>query len=123
MFREMRKKSREISRDESIELLKNTNHGVLSTIGENGYPYGITLNHVYANNAIYFHCAKKGQKIDNILYNNKVSFCVAGEYTIRPEKFDTLYIRVVVFGKTSLIDGDEKRDAPIEIIKNILLIL
>ena len=42
-------------------------------LGENGYPYGIPMNHWYnpEDGKIYFHGAKEGQKIDSIKKNNK----------------------------------------------------
>jgi nitroimidazol reductase NimA-like FMN-containing flavoprotein (pyridoxamine 5'-phosphate oxidase superfamily) len=74
MFREMRRKDRSISSEQAIQLLKNGQYGVLSTIGENGYTYGVPLNYVYHEGNIYFHCAVEGSKIDNIMFNNKVFF-------------------------------------------------
>lgn len=117
MFREMRKKSREISREESIKILEKCDEGVLSTIGENGYPYGVTVNYVYVNDCIYFHSATKGHKLDNIAYNNKVSFSIMDDITILPDKFSTLYSSVIVFGEASLVDDDEKKFALLELIK------
>ncbi len=40
MFKEMRRKDRELDMTETIEILKNCNYGILSTIGENEYAYG-----------------------------------------------------------------------------------
>lgn len=117
MFRKMRKKNREISDSQCIEILKKCDDGVLSTICENGYPYGVTVNYVYKDNSIYFHCAKAGQKLDNILTHSKVCFSVADNITIRPDKFDTLYSSVVVFGNAYIVEDNEKRDILIEIIK------
>ena len=56
-FREMRRMDRKISDNQARELLKNNTYGVLSTIGVDGYPYGVPLNYVFFNDAIYFHCA------------------------------------------------------------------
>ena len=66
MFRKMRRFKQQISNDECIEVLKNTKRGVLSLIGDDGYPYGIPIDHWYceADGKIYFHGAKEGHKID-----------------------------------------------------------
>ena len=45
MFREMRRIKQALSQDECTEVLKNEPRGVLSLIGENGYPYGIPMDH------------------------------------------------------------------------------
>lgn len=47
MFREMRRKGQQISQEACIEVLKQQKRGVLSMIGEDGYPYGIPLDHWY----------------------------------------------------------------------------
>lgn len=117
MFKEMRKKNREISNEQCIEVLEKCDDGVLSTICENGYPYGVTVNYIYKDNSIYFHCAKAGQKLDNILNNSKVCFSVADNITIRPDKFDTLYSSVVVFGNAYVVENNGKKDALIEIMR------
>ncbi len=65
MFREMRRKKQQLSFEECQEILNNEVRGVLSVIGDNGYPYGIPINYKYSTteNKIYFHGAKKGHKI------------------------------------------------------------
>ncbi len=117
MFREMRRKDKQLSMEESIEILKNNEVGVLSTINENGYPYGVPLNYVYFNNSIYFHCAKEGQKLDNINNNEKVSFCVFCDVKLLPDKFDTIYKSVILFGKSKEVNETEKEIALLELIK------
>lgn len=117
MFREMRRKDKQASQEESIEILKKGEFGVLSTICENGYPCGIPLNYVYFNGRIYFHCAKEGQKLDNIKNNPKVSFCVACDVELLPEKFSTKYSSAVLFGTAEEVNGEEKTEALLELIK------
>ncbi len=70
MFRKMRRFKQQISDAECIEILKNTKRGVLSLIGDDGYPYGILIDHWYCEDdgKIYFHGAKEGHKIDAICY-------------------------------------------------------
>lgn len=116
MFKEMRRKDREIELNEIVEILKRCEYGILSTIGENGYPYGVPVNYVYMDKAIYFHCAVQGQKLDNLRNNNKVSFCVVGETRVLPEQFSTKYESIIVFGKANEIYDNEKNAALLEII-------
>lgn len=117
MFREMRRKDKQLTMEESIEILRNNEIGVLSTICENGYPYGVPLNYVYYNNSIYFHCAKIGQKLDNIKSCDKVSFCVYCDVELLPDKFDTNYKSVILFGKATEINELEKEEALLKLIK------
>ena len=58
MFRELRRKNQQLSETEARSILKNGTHGVLSVQGDDGYPYGVPMNYVYGDDAIYFHCAK-----------------------------------------------------------------
>jgi len=115
MFREIRRKDRMITNDEAIEILKSNDYGVLSTTGENGYPYGVPISYVFFNDAIYFHCASEGHKLDNISNNSKVSFCVVGQTNILPAKFSTEYESVIVFGEAIEVSNDEKYTALLEI--------
>ena len=47
MFRGMRRFKQQISNEECIRILKEEPRGVLSMIGDDGYPYGIPLDHWY----------------------------------------------------------------------------
>ena len=99
MFRKMRRHDRDMIFNDTIELLKNGQYGVLSISGDEGYPYGIPLNYVYDEGQIYFHSALEGHKIDGINRNNKVSFCIVGEVETIPNKFSTRYRSVIAIGK------------------------
>jgi nitroimidazol reductase NimA-like FMN-containing flavoprotein (pyridoxamine 5'-phosphate oxidase superfamily) len=48
----------------------------LATLGADGFPYITPVNYVYTNDCIYFHCALKGEKLDNIARDNRVCFQV-----------------------------------------------
>lgn len=117
MFREMRRIEKLSSVDKAEEILLNSEYGVLSTIGENGYPYGVPLNYVYMNNSIYFHSAMEGHKIDNIKFNSKVSFSVVAYSEIIPNKFETYYDSVTCFGDAQQVEGEEKELALRKIIE------
>lgn len=57
MNEKMRRKDRETTEERAYEILKNGEYGILSTIGEDGYPYGVPVNFAVEGNKIYFHCA------------------------------------------------------------------
>lgn len=117
MYREMRRKDREQNHDEIAGILKDQPYGVLSTVSQEGVPYGVPLSYVYTNDVIYLHGAKEGQKLDNLSMNSNVSFCVVGKTSVLPEKFSMNYESVIVFGKADFISGEEKKYALLEIIK------
>lgn len=78
MFRQMRRWKQQLTDAQTKEILKKTRRGVLSVIGDDDYPYGIPINYYYDedDNAIYFHSAKEGHKIDAIIRSNKVAFTI-----------------------------------------------
>ena len=116
-MRKMRRKDKEIGTDAAIKLLAECEYGVLSTVGNDGQPYGIPLNYAYKENCIYFHCALAGHKVDNIDKNPKVSFCAVGDTKILPSEFSTDYISAVAFGVASEIRGTERYNALILLLE------
>jgi len=111
MFKEMRRQDRKLDNKEAERILSEAQYGILSTTGSNGYAYGVPLSFACADGCIYFHCATVGHKLDNIGYNNKVSFCVVGETTPLPRSFAVNYESAVVFGKAVEAFGEEKQAA------------
>jgi len=111
MHTNMRRKDGAISEQEAIRILENAEYGVLSTISENGEPYGVPLNFCVNEKSIYIHCATEGRKLDNLSYNRNVSFCVVGETQVMPGKFGTKYESAIVFGTAAAVDDAEKQIA------------
>ncbi|HSO19875.1 MAG TPA: pyridoxamine 5'-phosphate oxidase family protein [Desulfosarcina sp.] len=103
MDRPMRRKDRRLDDAATMDLLRRGEYGILSTTGADGRPYGIPVNYVVQENALYFHCANEGQKIENITANRSVSFCVVGRTEVLPDKFSTRYESVVVSGAADLV--------------------
>ncbi len=111
MFKPMRKSAREIFDKDIMEILDRGEYGVLATTGENGYSYATPLSYVYFNNALYFHCAVEGSKLDNIEYSDKVSVCIVGKTKVLPKEFSTEYESVIVFGRAFKVEDEEKKNA------------
>lgn len=110
MFRNMRRYKQELSQAECIDILTHEMRGVLSVLGESGYPYGMVMNHWYdsANGKLYFHGAKEGHKIDAIKVHDKVSYCVY-DSGYRNEGEWALNIKsVIVFGRILIVEDEAK---------------
>lgn len=111
MFREMRRFKQQITNEECIEILKEEPRGVLSVLGDDGYPYGVPMDHRYSEKEgkLYFHCAKEGHKLDAIAKCDKAGYCVMdGGY--RKEGEWALNIRsVIVFGRICVVTDEEKK--------------
>ena len=73
----MRRRQCEITDPQEIRrILSTATIGRLATMGADGYPYVTPVNYVYADDCIYFHCALKGEKLDNIARDDRVCFQV-----------------------------------------------
>jgi nitroimidazol reductase NimA-like FMN-containing flavoprotein (pyridoxamine 5'-phosphate oxidase superfamily) len=117
MFKEMRRNDRQFTDEEARKVLANGEYGVLSMQSENGYAYGVPLSYAYKENKVFFHCALEGLKVENIKYNNKVSFCVVGRTMVLPDKFSTLYESVIAYGIASEVSGQEKQEALMALVE------
>ena len=111
MFREMRRFKQQISEDECIRILKEQPRGILSMHGDDGYPYGIPMDHWYseADGCLYFHCAKEGKKIDSVKRDDKVSYCVYDQGFRREGEWALNINSVVVFGRMRIVEDEDKK--------------
>ena len=110
MFRPMRRFKQQIPEEECTQILREEKRGILSVHGEDGYPYGIPMNHWYnpEDGKLYFHGAKEGHKIDALKKDNRVSYCVH-DAGYKNEGEWALNIRsVVVFGRITLVTDTQK---------------
>ncbi len=118
MFRELRRKNRQLSQEACIEVLVREKRGVLSVQGDDGYPYGFPMNHWYnpADGHLYFHGGKTGHRVDAADRCDKVSYCVFENGTA-PEGEWALHVRcVILFGRLRRV---EDRARIIEISRQI----
>ena len=109
----------QISSYEKIKEFLNEEHvGRISSIDKNGFPQIIPMNFVFLNDAVYMHSHVKGEKLDNIIRNNKVGFESDRELEFLPSYFedpnnaslaDTLYISVVIKGLASFVSDREEK--------------
>ena len=110
MFRKMRISPQALSREEMIDLLKSETRGVMSVNGDDGYPYGVPINHFYneEDGRLYFHGARIGHRVDAVRRDPRVSYCVyGGDY--KKEGDWAYYVKsVIVFGRVELIEDEEE---------------
>lgn len=110
MFREIRKKRNEITIEETKNLLKTVRRGVLSLIGDDGYPYAVPINYLYNEDeeTIIFHGAKLGYKVEALKKSDKVCFTVVGDENIKDESWAPYVKSCVLFGRCHLIESQEE---------------
>lgn len=110
MFREIVRKKQALPKEECIKLLKEEPRGVLSVTGDEGYPYGMPMNHYYdgRDGRIYFHSGMSGHKIDAMRACDKASFCVFDKGYRREGEWALNIRSVIVFGRIRFVDDYEK---------------
>lgn len=111
MFREMRRKNRLLPEEETAAILREGSSGVLSVLGDDGYPYGVPLSYLYRDGRLYFHCAVSGHKLDALRREPRASFCVIAQDKVIPGKYTTAYRSAIPFGRVRELEGEEKRAA------------
>ena len=110
MFRDLARKKQLLSDAECITLLKSTKRGILSVLGDDGYPYGVPHNHFYneADGRLYFHSGMHGHKIDAIRACSKASYCVMDEGTPEENGWALNFRSVIVFGRIEIVEDHER---------------
>ncbi len=114
MFRAMGRKKQLLSEAETIEILQSCTSGVLALIGDNDYPYAVPLSYAYKDGKLFFHFAKAGHKIDSIVKNTKVSFCVIKTDDVIPRKLTTHFRSAIVFGRARILTEDSEKKYALE---------
>ena len=107
MFREVARKKQVLSRAECVDVLKSAPRGVLSVIGDDGYPYGTPINHYYSeeDGKLYFHGGRKGHKIDAIRACDKASFVCTDGGKKADDGWWLRFRSVVVFGRIEFVEN------------------
>ena len=107
MFREMTRKNKQLPDAECIALLKSEKRGVLSVLGDGGFPYGVPMNHYYNEDdgCLYFHCGRqRSHRNDALRRCDKASFCVIDQGTREEGGWALTFRSVVVFGTVEIVD-------------------
>lgn len=115
-MREMRRKRQQLSKEACEQVLLQGTNGVLAVAGDDGYPYAVPLSYVYADGKIFFHCAKSGHKLDAILREDKVCFCVVDQDKIIPEEYTTYFRSVIAFGRAHVLEDEAKKMAAMDVL-------
>ena len=112
IFREMQRKKQQLTREECIKILSEEPRGVLSVIGDEGYPYGMPMNHWYCpeDGRLYFHSAMTGHRVDALDKCSKASFCVYDSGYRREGEWSLNIKSVIVFGRVETVSDTAKAE-------------
>lgn len=109
--RPMRRKDRQLSLEETWQVVRRGTHGVLCLTGEDGWPYGVPMNYAVLDGKLYLHCAKAGHKLEAIAQNDRVCLTIVTQAQVVPEHITTLYESAMVFGTARLVTAPQEHDA------------
>ena len=109
----IRREERALSLEETLQIIKETEFGVLATVDTQGRPSTVALNHaLFDDGCLYFHSGIEGEKMENIRAHPQVSYFVTGLAEVVYEQFTCAYSSAVVHGTMSLVEElEEKRVA------------
>ncbi|MFV0437286.1 MAG: pyridoxamine 5'-phosphate oxidase family protein [Desulfopila sp.] len=115
----MRRRQCQVTDEQEITaILKRCRVGRMASFGADGYPYITPVNYVYHRQAIYFHCARQGEKLDNIRREPRVCFEVDIPLAYLDTGFDPaapacqvqqLYNSVIIRGAAEIVDTPEEK--------------
>lgn len=105
----MRRKDRERDKDFALAVVDKCEWGVLSVIATDGEPYGVPVSVVRDGEAVYFHTAKEGRKIDALKANPHVALVCVGDVERSRTSFTTGYESAMITGECSEVTDDDER--------------
>lgn len=121
-YHQLRRKEQEIRDSAELKAILAETRYVTVAMCRNDEPYLVTLSHGYdeKRNAVYFHCAFAGKKIDFLKANNRVWGQAFIDRGYVQGKCDHLFTSVQFSGRVSFVaDAAEKRRALAVMIRQL----
>ena len=114
--------NREITSIEAIQSILRKGKFVTLSLCRDNEPYIVTLSYGFdkENNALYFHTAKKGLKLEFIKANPLVCGTVIEDGGYIMDECGHAYQSVVFWGKIASVDSMEEKQAGMQILLNHL---
>ena len=116
----MRRKDKEIAERAEMESIIRESTICRLALADNEQPYIVPLSFGYKDNALYFHSAAEGKKIDILRKNKNVCF----EFDVGSEiktgktacEWGMKYRSVIGFGNASFLEDPDSKQAALDII-------
>ncbi len=116
----MRRKEKQVLEQSAIDSIIAKAEICHLAMSNNDHPYVVPMSFGYKDNALYFHSAHEGKKLEMIAANPRVSFemCI-NDKIIKAEKacnWGMNYKSVIGFGKASFIEDPTEKIRALDII-------
>ena len=103
MFRPLRRIKQQLSNEECITILENEVRGVLSVLGDNGYPYGLPINYYFSKDDInHYICDKNNIIEDNFILIDSEWIKLFKEKQVYKKEETDLYIKYIKVVKVTV---------------------
>lgn len=101
---------RDENREEGLKALDECDYMVLAMTDTAGEPYCIPLNGVRVGDAVYFHCGKRGEKLDCLRAHPAVCITAVGSQQVIQAEYTTHFTCAVARGRAvEVTDPEEVR--------------
>jgi nitroimidazol reductase NimA-like FMN-containing flavoprotein (pyridoxamine 5'-phosphate oxidase superfamily) len=117
-MKSIRRKEKEITdRNEMSAILEKAEY-ITIAMSKDNEPYLVTLSHGYdrERNCIYFHCAKKGKKVDILMEHNRVWGQALWDNGYVQGACDHLYATTQFMGRVTFVEKYEEKRHALEIM-------
>jgi nitroimidazol reductase NimA-like FMN-containing flavoprotein (pyridoxamine 5'-phosphate oxidase superfamily) len=105
----MRRKDREMPKEFAEQVADKCDYAVLATVNADGTPYCVPISIIRDNDVIYIHCAKDGQKIDNMKRQPEVCISCTGDVIFMKTEFSLEYESAIIKGRAEEVFQDEEK--------------
>jgi uncharacterized protein len=114
----VRRKEREITDRKELEAILTRGRYAVVGLSRNDEPYAVSLSYGYdrQENALYFHCAKTGQKIDFIRANPRACATVVDTAGEDSDSCDHPYVSAVFRGEIRFVEDREEIDRALRLM-------
>ncbi len=108
LAREMRRTTKLLPEARAWEILRNADYCVLSTVSEDGWPYGFPVSAVLLGRSLYFHCAlAPGHKIDSFAHDSRA--CLTAVECVENSAAAYHYESAIAFGQMRRVVDEAER--------------
>lgn len=119
-----RMKTHPLTNEQAEALLERMPMGSLATLNSDGSPYVTPIHYIYDCECVYFHGLPKGQKLDNLKADPRVSMTVYEMEGLlldpsgKPCDTNTKYQSIILSGVASLVEEmPQKKEILQKIVK------
>jgi uncharacterized protein len=114
----IRRKEREITNIDDLRAILTRGRYAVVGLSKNDEPYVVTLSYGYdaSESALYFHCAKTGQKIEFIRANPRACATVIDTAGEDSDSCDHPYVSVVLRGEIRFVEDRAEIDRALRLM-------